>query len=112
MKFFRKEESQMSKCVHTEHCCVDHGCKYGEDGCPVYLGIKKQSCPCEACSYWFEDSSMKAPIPTVSEEELNKRRKKVLEQAFMEFSGRDLVKDTDKFGLSRFICPKEEKQKV
>jgi hypothetical protein len=38
-----------SKCVHTEHCCTFHGCKYGDDDCPVYLGLKRQSYPCENC---------------------------------------------------------------
>lgn len=35
------------KCVHTEHCCIYHGCKYGDDNCPVWLGYKPQSYP-----YW------------------------------------------------------------
>jgi len=42
------------KDVHTEHCCLKHGCKYGDDDCPVELGIKKQSYPCEWCN---EDQS-------------------------------------------------------
>ena len=37
------------KCVHTEHCCVHHGCKYRDANCPVELGIKIQSYPCEDC---------------------------------------------------------------
>lgn len=40
------------KDVHTEHCCVIHGCKYGADDCPVG-GInpptKTQSHACESC---------------------------------------------------------------
>lgn len=39
------------KDVHTEHCCVIHGCKYGDDGCTVYSGEKEQSYPCEHCDY-------------------------------------------------------------
>lgn len=35
--------------THTEHCCVDHGCKYGDETCPVRTGVKPQSFPCEAC---------------------------------------------------------------
>lgn len=35
--------------VHTEHCCIEHGCKYGEDDCPVYLGYSKQTYRCESC---------------------------------------------------------------
>lgn len=37
------------KDVHTEHCCLKHGCKYGDVDCVVELGIKKQSFPCEWC---------------------------------------------------------------
>jgi len=40
--------------VHTEHCCVIHGCKYGADreggeGCPVVSKLKAQSFDCESC---------------------------------------------------------------
>lgn len=44
----------MSKCVHTEHCCIKHGCKYGDENCPVELGIKQQSYDCESCGIDFE----------------------------------------------------------
>lgn len=37
------------KCVHTEHCCVIHGCKYGADDCPVETKKKRQSRKCETC---------------------------------------------------------------
>lgn len=37
--------------VHTEHCCVDHGCKYNSDDCTVASGLKVQSYPCEECQY-------------------------------------------------------------
>lgn len=43
------------KCVHTEHCCTKHGCKYGDDNCPVVLGLKKQSYACEECCYEKEE---------------------------------------------------------
>lgn len=36
--------------VHTSHCCKDHGCKYGDDACPVVTGRLKQEYPCEDCS--------------------------------------------------------------
>lgn len=36
-------------CVHTEHCCVIHGCKYGSINCPVEHREKLQSYPCESC---------------------------------------------------------------
>lgn len=41
--------------VHTEHCCVIHGCKYGRDNCTVMLLIAPQSYICESC----EDNGIK-----------------------------------------------------
>ena len=43
-------ELEENKDVHTEHCCIIHGCKYLDDeGCPVVTGKKKQSYQCEYC---------------------------------------------------------------
>jgi hypothetical protein len=39
----------MEKDVHTEHCCVLHGCKYMDEDCPVKTRKKKQSYTCEDC---------------------------------------------------------------
>ena len=39
------------KDVHTEHCCKRHGCKYGNEDCPVENGILPQSYLCESC-HW------------------------------------------------------------
>ncbi len=33
------------------HCCINHGCKYGYEDCPVCLGVVKQMYLCEYCSY-------------------------------------------------------------
>lgn len=39
--------------VHTEHCCIHHGCKYGKDPvCSVMTEAKRQSFPCEDCPPW------------------------------------------------------------
>ena len=41
----------MAKDVHTEHCCIVHGCKYGKDEeCTVVQKRQPQSYPCESCS--------------------------------------------------------------
>lgn len=37
---------------HIGHCCKFHGCKYGEEDCPVVNGKVKQAYLCEDC---FED---------------------------------------------------------
>lgn len=35
--------------VHQTHCCVMHGCKYGNSDCPVVTGEIIQEYPCEDC---------------------------------------------------------------
>jgi hypothetical protein len=37
------------KDVHTRHCCVLHGCKYGEEDCTVTTGLLRQEHLCEEC---------------------------------------------------------------
>ena len=43
------------KDVHTEHCCLEHGCKYGDDDCSVTNYHQKQSFPCEMCDEYCRD---------------------------------------------------------
>jgi hypothetical protein len=38
------------KDVHTEHCCILHGCKYGSDECTVVNKMQQQSYLCEMCN--------------------------------------------------------------
>lgn len=45
--------------VHARHCCVLHGCKYGDDDCPVEKGHVEQEYICEQCA--------EAEISTVEE---------------------------------------------
>jgi len=35
--------------VHQYHCCALHGCKYGDDDCPVKLLQTIQDYTCEQC---------------------------------------------------------------
>jgi hypothetical protein len=36
--------------VHERHCCPKHGCKYGDEWCPVMLGLTdKHNEHCECC---------------------------------------------------------------
>lgn len=39
----------MNVAVHESHCCEYHGCKYGDEDCPVASGQLKQLYPCEEC---------------------------------------------------------------
>lgn len=43
------------KDVHLTHCCVVHGCKYGEEDCPVETGVAMQVFPCTFCPTDDED---------------------------------------------------------
>lgn len=45
--------------VHNSHCCVDHGCKYGDDDCPVVLG-KVPGIYCEQCEDERNDYAIEA----------------------------------------------------
>lgn len=45
------QPDDQEKDVHTEHCCVIHGCKYRDDDCPVETEKLIQSFPCESCQY-------------------------------------------------------------
>ena len=42
--------SAMQIGVHRSHCCYIHGCKYGEDDCPVVKGVIIQKYTCEQCN--------------------------------------------------------------
>lgn len=43
--------------VHKSHCCVRHGCKYGDEDCPVVCGKIKQLYGCESCDIQEEENS-------------------------------------------------------
>ena len=40
--------------VHTSHCCIHHGCKYGDKDCTVVEGLAPQEGPCEQCGLELE----------------------------------------------------------
>jgi len=59
----KKEEEDMEEMavkevegvtVHIDHCCKDHGCKYGYGDCPVVRGVVEQAFPCEDCGDHYE----------------------------------------------------------
>ncbi len=45
------------KDVHTEHCCLHHGCKYGDDDCTVMSLRNRQSYLCEECAIGLDEKS-------------------------------------------------------
>lgn len=75
--YYWKPQNAIIKDVHTEHCCILHGCKYGED-CAVWLGYLEQSFPCESC---YGESYMPY-IPKASIQEIEERREKAKEIYF------------------------------
>ena len=40
--------------VHATHCCLEHGCKYGDDDCPVMMGTV-DGLSAEECEHCIED---------------------------------------------------------
>ena len=55
--------------VHSTHCCVIHGCKYGDDNCPVVNRIEIQEYPCESCNEFVEGWNLVSDFkyPTIPE---------------------------------------------
>lgn len=47
--------------VHTEHCCVVHGCKYRDDNCTVETEQLVQSYPCESCDEYVNTEVVDPP---------------------------------------------------
>lgn len=45
--------------VHDSHCCPDHGCKYGDEDCPVMLGLEP-GIECESCEWDAHDPEVQS----------------------------------------------------
>lgn len=45
----RSPELPDNRDVHTEHCCIGHGCKYSNDDCTVVTRKKVQTWECYEC---------------------------------------------------------------
>ena len=71
--FVVPQAAEHQKNFHSEHCCIEHGCKYGDDFCPVYLGIQTQSFRCEDCGG--------DEMPRVTKEEIATRRSSLFDAA-------------------------------
>lgn len=44
------KSAKLKSDVHTSHCCILHGCKYGDEDCTVTSKIREQQYPCESCT--------------------------------------------------------------
>ena len=49
--FVEKHGGTNKERIHAAHCCTEHGCKYGDDDCPVVSNKVTQMYPCIDCSY-------------------------------------------------------------
>jgi hypothetical protein len=47
--FFLDQEATISDETHSTHCCIKHGCKYGDENCPVIIGKVPQRFICGQC---------------------------------------------------------------
>lgn len=54
-KACENQSSTINWKVHAAHCCKWHGCKYGNDDCPVAQGWVKQEYLCEQCDEDLEN---------------------------------------------------------
>jgi hypothetical protein len=80
--------------VHVEHCCVRHGCKYGDDeDCPVESGKVQQSYPCESCT---EDVKLHPDL-------MNVLRNVINENCLREIHGEDTIGVLMKAGAFRWF---------
>ena len=63
--------------VHRTHCCIIHGCKYGELDCPVVNEEVEQAYPCEDCG--CEGITMDDIQKVINKRKGNTMRKIILE---------------------------------
>lgn len=86
--------------THAAHCCILHGCNYGQDDCPVNSGSVLQKYLCEEC----EDDG----IESVEELLLRIRREEVgTLQKVTDAEVKKLIEWADK--LSEALDRQEEK---
>ena len=63
--------------VHAAHCCAWHGCKYGDEDCPVVLGQVEQLYTCDYCDDELADEEyFKNVVKRIEEIKAWKARKK------------------------------------
>ncbi len=94
------------RCCPT-HCCIEHGCKYGYEDCPVVLGEVKQAYPCETCGlqtegYYGEpeytEQEQQDYLDALWEEKHNPRQLSPQEQVIADFA-----KEHGKYRILRIL---------
>lgn len=86
------EEEHNLYMTHIAHCCLQHGCKYGDNNCPVFTKKAIQSHPCRDCGLaqsselygeaneiGFYDSDMVWHEPTTNELQVDPEVEKLVE---------------------------------
>ena len=53
--------------VHTRHCCIIHGCKYGDETCTVVTKKETQEGICEDCYETLSEGSRESLLRSISE---------------------------------------------
>ena len=66
--------------VHVRHCCIVHGCKFGDDDCPVCNAEHKQKYLCEICTDGFEKIYKMKEIKRIFIKENRKMKIKKIEK--------------------------------
>jgi len=62
--------------VHVHHCCKKHGCKYGNEDCPVAYGDVEQVHPCMDCDDGYMHDEPDFDIGNPEVEWIMKERRK------------------------------------
>ena len=66
--FVERRENGMARDnvgTHVSHCCAQHGCKYGDEDCPVVAKTHEQTQACESCT---STATLEAQIAYLNEE--------------------------------------------
>lgn len=84
--------------VHASHCCIEHGCKYGDEDCPVASGEIRQEYICEYC----DDDGIKSIdelFKPMWEKQLKRVEQCAQRQDSLNEQLKDLVNIANKFGF-------------
>ena len=107
--------------VHLRHCCKKHGCKYGDDDCPVAFGdYEPEQDLCQYCveAIWDEPKEENATYEELVELVKNMTNKLIenelaIQALLQSFKVRDpSIEERYKVNLSRLIKEFKFKNKI